>query len=565
MKFRITLLAASLSAALATSLAASGPVGATAQGNSNPVINPALSSKVIASLQTQNTAHGFTVSSQHVLPDGTLVHRLRHTYQNLPVFGSESVLVTDADGKLLSQTHADLRQGLPGTGNKTASLNLQPALTGAEAIARLRSQVPGAQGLLVDVHAPSAELLIYPHLQLVRTDAARNKAEADLNAMDLQEVVQSHELAWHVKLQGQFNGKPLYREAIVSASSGAILKQWDALQTVAGTGTSHYSGSVPVETTLSAGVYRMIDSSRGTGNTFGGATVLDFKSGSSGVVFARNTNVWGTVANEVDGVDAGWALRNAYDLLKNTESWKSLDGKNTAVYIGVHYGSGFANAFYDDTCKCMKIGDATPPLTTLDIIGHELGHGVTAATANLVYSGESGGLNEAASDMFGEMVEAYGKSKATGSTIPATGNDWVLGKEAYPNGLRTMYKPSKDGMSPDFWSSRTGQLDVHYASGPANRMFYFLSKGSSATTTSDYYSRYLTQSPKAMVGIGNDKAYKIWFRALTTKFTSSTNYAAAQKACVQAATELYGATSKEVIAVKRAFAAVNVGADVTGG
>lgn len=94
---------------------------------------------------------------------------------------------------------------------------------------------------------------------------------------------------------------------------------------------------------------------------------------------------------------------------------------------------------------------------------------------------------------------------------------------------------------------------------------YFLPEGSSSTSTSDYYSKYLTKPPLAMVGIGSGKTYKIWFRALTTKFTSSTNYATGQQKMVLAATELYGASSKEVIAVKRAFAAINVGLDVTGG
>jgi len=125
-----------------------------------------------------------------------------------------------------------------------------------------------------------------------------------------------------------------------------------------------------------------------------------------------------------------------------------------------------------------------------------------------------------------------------------------------------LYKPSKDGASPNAWSSTIKNLDVHYSSGPNNRMFYFLSQGSSSVSTSDYYSAYLTQSPRNMTGIGNDKAYRIWFKAATTKFTASTNYADARNKVLLAAQELYGVGSKEAKAVQRAYAAINVGTDI---
>ena len=97
--------------------------------------------------------------------------------------------------------------------------------------------------------------------------------------------------------------------------------------------------------------------------------------------------------------------------------------------------------------------------------------------------------------------------------------------------------------------------------GPNNRMFYFLSSGSNATAGNDAHSTYLQRQPSAMTGIGNDKAFRIWFKSNTTKFTSSTNYADARAKMIESATELYGAGSAEVIAVKRAYAAINVGTD----
>jgi len=130
-----------------------------------------------------------------------------------------------------------------------------------------------------------------------------------------------------------------------------------------------------------------------------------------------------------------------------------------------------------------------------------------------------------------------------------------------------MYKPSKDNSSPDAWSTSLRRLDVHYSSGPNNRgpnnrMFYFLAKGSRADSAGDYFSKYLVKQPQAMTGIGVDKAYRIWFHANTTKFTSSTNYADARAKMILAAEELYGKDGREAIAVQRAYAGINVGADI---
>ncbi len=140
----------------------------------------------------------------------------------------------------------------------------------------------------------------------------------------------------------------------------------------------------------------------------------------------------------------------------------------------------------------------------------------------------------------------------------------MTGKEIAKDGqpLRWLYKPSLDGSSPNAWSTTLKNIDVHYSSGPNNRMFYFLSQGSNSTSSSPYYSSYLNKAPLNMTGIGSDKAFRIWFKAATTKFTQSTNYADARSKVLAAANELYGVGSKESIAVQRAYAAINVGTDV---
>lgn len=527
--------------------------------------------------------HGYRVSRQHPGAQGTRITRVQHTWKGLPVFGSESVVVTDDNGDIVSESASERRNGLDAARGAAVSMapDVTPTLTAKEAIASVVGRVAPVG---VPRWKPEAELLIWPVMKTVRVAGAEKKSEAALNALDVEEVVERYALAYLVKTRMATGKKLVYRDTVVDAHTGAVLAEWDALQTVVGSGKSQYNGTVPINTTLSGSTYRMLDTTRGTGGTYGGMAITNANHSpesnpTPGSIYTNTTNTWGDGLQYVNGgsttgingqtaaVNALWGLMNTYDAMKNTLGWSSLNGNNTATYIAVHVDTQYDNAFFEPGCKCMYIGDGGASfynLGSIDVIGHEMHHGVTDATSNLTYSGESGGLNESSSDIGGEMTEAYARAGGTGSVIPATGNDWVMGAEISRTGqpLRWMYKPSKDGASPNAWSSTLKNLNVHYSSGPNNRMFYFLSQGSSATTSSDYYSAYLTQTPKNMTGIGNDKAFRIWFKANTTKFTSSTNYADARTKMIAAAEELYGVGSQEATAVKRAYAGINVGTDV---
>ncbi|WP_426113971.1 M4 family metallopeptidase [Massilia sp. PWRC2] len=604
MKLRKTLLATTLatlplllgSQALAGPQLMNGPV-ADARVDGNNGVNGADSlvaarsasaaSAVVAKISASHAKrgldsdHGYALEAFHPGVRGSSVSRLAHTYKGVRVFQSESVVVTNDAGKIVSESVSERRTGLghgaaAKTAGRFASFNTRPSLTPADAIARVTNAIGPYSG---EAAKTNAELIVYPIVSQVRVAAAVNKTEAQLNALDLVDEVTGYELAYLVKTRLiTANQRPVFHDTIISAVDGRVLKQWSALHTVIGTGYSQYNGTVPISTTLSGSTYSMKDTTRGTGGTYGGMAITNANHGTTaGAIYTNTTNTWGDGQQYIAGgstvnangqtaaVNALWGLMNTYDMLKNTLGWQSLDGNNTATYIAAHVNTAYDNAYYDDTCRCMYIGDGSSfnSLGAIDVIGHEMGHGVTAATSNLTYSGESGGLNESSSDINGEMVEAYARNGGTGTLIPA-GNDWMTGKEISKTGtpLRWLYKPSKDGSSPNAWSSTIKNLDVHYSSGPNNRMFYFLSQGSNATSSSDYYSSYLTQAPLAMTGIGNDKAYRIWFKAATTKFTASTNYADARSKVLAAAQELYGVGSKEAIAVQRAYAAINVGTDV---
>ena len=587
MKLQTRLLATSLGILIAgTCAAAPGPI------MSPPVTQSAAASAALVSKLAQtrmarglDNNHGFALAQQHPGVQGTQVVRAAHTYKGLRVFGSESVVVVDAAGAIVSESAATRRLHLGrGPANRlgaaTQDFNVKPLVPLKAAIDAAVGATLSVTGLeAVHIVPPTAELLIYPVMKMERLPGAVNKLEGELNALDVQEVVDRYELAYLVRTRMQRGDHPHYHDTVVSARDARIIDRWSALQNVVGVGKSQYNGEVPISTTFSDGSYRMLDPERGTGGTYGAMAITNANNSSkAGEMYTNATNTWGDGKQYVRGgsttdangqtaaVNAMWGLMNTYDALKNVLGWQSLDGKNTATYIAVHVNTAYDNAYYSDTCRCMFIGDGSSftSLGSIDVIGHEMGHGVTAATSNLVYSGESGGLNESSSDIGGEVVEAYARAGGTGDKIPANGNNWMLGSEIARDGqpLRWMYRPSKDGSSPDAWSTSLRRLDVHYSSGPNNRMFYFLSQGSKADAAGDYYSKYLVKSPQAMTGIGIDAAFRIWFKANTTKFTSSTNYADARARMIEAAQELYGAASREAVAVQRAYAAINVGADV---
>jgi Zn-dependent metalloprotease len=552
--------------------------------------NATLAAQVTGQLAAGRTAkgldqnHGFALAQQHPGVAGTQVVRARHTYKGVPVFGSESVLVLDPRGNILSESSSERRVHLGrGRSNKlrraTANFNVVPAISSGLAITAALATINTRSATVTHVKPPVAELIIYPVMKTQRVPAAVHKPEPELNALDVQEVVDHYALSYLVHTRMVDGDRPLYHDTVVDARTGAIVDQWNMLQTAVGVGNSQYNGQVPVSTSPTANGFQMIDPERGTGGAYGGMAITNANHGSSaGKVYTNATNTWGDGKQYVNGgsttgangqtaaVNALWGLMNTYDTLKNVLGWQSLDGNNTATYIAAHVNTACDNAYYSDTCQCMFIGDGSSfnSLGSIDVIGHEMGHGVTAATSDLVYSGESGGLNESSSDINGEVIEAYARAGGKGDVVPPAGNDWMLGTEISKTGepLRWMYKPSLDGASPDAWSSGLKRLDVHYSSGPNNRMFYFLAQGSKADVGGDYYSKYLVKSPLAMTGIGVDKAYRIWFKAATTKFTSTTNYAVARTKMLEAAEELYGKNSREAIAVQRAYAAINVGADV---
>lgn len=187
----------------------------------------------------------------------------------------------------------------------------------------------------------------------------------------------------------------------------------------------------------------------------------------------------------------------------------------------------------------------------MDIVGHEIAHGVTNYAANLVYSYESGALNESFSDIFGEAIENF----ATGS------NDWQMGTDIGIGGsgaIRSMNNPNAfsdpDTYQGTYWYTGTGDNGgVHINSGVQNKWFYILSVGE--TGTNDLGNAYNVS------GIGIEKAAAIAYRNLTVYLTTNSNYSDARVGAIQSAIDLYGAGSAEEIATTNAWYAVGVGGE----
>jgi Zn-dependent metalloprotease len=254
----------------------------------------------------------------------------------------------------------------------------------------------------------------------------------------------------------------------------------------------------------------------------------------------------------------GAALTWDYFLLVHGRNGIANDGRG--ANSRVHYKRSYANAFWSDSCFCMTYGDGNSsirPLVSIDVAGHEMSHGVTSRSAGLIYSGESGGLNEATSDIFGSMVEYYAAN-------PNDAPDYLMGEKLFTNGtsvIRNMVRPSSDGSSADCWYPGLGGIDVHYSSGVANHFYFLLAEGTTAGVPSPTCSAGNTRvatGTGTLAGIGRAKAEKIWYRALTVYLTSSSNYAAARAATLSAAADLHGAGAPEVAAVAAAWNAVLV-------
>ncbi|MEU1212923.1 M4 family metallopeptidase [Streptomyces sp. NPDC005790] len=486
------------------------------------------------------------------------------TAEELGLGATEKLVVRDVVKDVDGTTHTRYERTLDGLPVLGGDLVVAASKSGATQGVTKASKATGAQlkavGTTADIAPATAEKQA---LTAARSDGSKSTEASKAARKVVWAANGAPQLAYETVVGGlQHDGTPNELHVITDASSGAKLYEWQAIEN--GTGNTLYNGQVTLGTSGSSGSYNLTDSARGNHRTYN----LNRGTSGTGTLFSGPDDIWGngSASNaETAAADAHYGAAETWDFFKNVMGRSGIRGDGVGAYSRVHYGNNYVNAFWSDSCFCMTYGDGSgnaAPLTSLDVAAHEMTHGVTSNTAGLNYSGESGGLNEATSDIFAAGVEFY-------SDTAEDPGDYMVGEKIDINGdgtpLRYMDKPSQDGASKDYWYSGIGSVDVHYSSGPANHFFYLLSEGSGAKTVNGVSYNSPTSDGLPVTGIGRDKALQIWLKALTTKFTSTTNYAAARTGTLAVAGELYGTTSAEYAAVAHAWAGIAVGSRPGGG
>jgi bacillolysin len=479
--------------------------------------------------------------------------RMDRTEGGLPVFGQQVIVHFGKDGKTVDTT------------GDTGPLSLAPG-------AAEPAKVSAGQALQTAREAFGKE---HGGISPEQSSPAR---ELFYKAPDGQ-----YRRAFQVQLTNVKDGAvPLKMNYFVDAQSGQVLRKFNQLggfvdrssgasaqvapggsggeglaaaggEAALGKGRSMYSGTVRLGTTRTAdGSYVLKDQKRGGGSTWD-ARNQDPASGKKALKDANN--VWGEAGDskrEKAAIDAHYGMERTWDFYKGVLGRDSIDGKGEALNSYVHVGSKYVNAYWDGEKMSYGDGDGrdASALVSLDVAGHEITHGLTERTAGLIYDGESGGLNEAMSDILGGVgVEWYAARRNKNVKW-----DYLIGEDVWTPGkkgdaLRYMNDPKKDGYSIDNYRDYAkGDQEVHSTSGIANNAFYLLSHG----------GKNRTSGIEVKGAIGPEKSLKIFGRALTTYMTPSTTFKQARQACLKAAADLYGAGSPEAKKVAEAWTAVGV-------
>lgn len=466
--------------------------------------------------------------------DLSMAHtKLQQTFNGVPVFGGETIVHLNSDGSLFNITDSLVGK---------VSVNTQPTLSNTEALNKAL-EINGCSDCLTS--EPKVDMFVLRHkgkdhlvyrVQLERIDGTKDTA------------------------------MPVY---FIDAHTGKKVWGYNNLQTASATvsGTSTYYGTLSLTGYQSGTSFYLEDVTRKVGT-------FDYKNTTTSLSRTNDADGVYNATNQRAMVDAHYGVSATYDYFKTVHgrngidgnggpaSTTSIDGVTGLIGSRVHYSTNYNNAFWNGQYMTFGDGDGSTfsSLTTIDICGHELTHGVTERTAGLIYNGESGALNESMSDVFGTQVDRFVRGESA--------NTYKIGEECFTpaNGtgdaLRYMDNPHLAGNSgftadddPDHYSERyTGASDnggVHINSGIANKAFHLVAKGG---------SHHLGGT---MTGIGADAAAAIWYRALTAFMTSSTNFAGARTATLNAAAAIYGTGSTNYNAVCQAWSMVGVGTSCT--
>lgn len=434
-------------------------------------LGKATQTQIASYLNLDNSATLKATKSKVVTVRGTVKTREVQMYNGVPVYGRSVVVERDKAGAVLS-VRGRVEQSI------AADLSsVKPKLSAAQVQSVLRSARGGLSGL--SVNDSKAELFVYP---------AENGAKA--------------RLVYRVSLNAEGPGQATRPFALIDANSGQVIKQWEGLTSgrlptptaptnvdatgIGGngaTGSYFYDGSSQSHAMLKVqkvgmACYLQNDKVK-TVNMAGGATrgvVWSFPCAKAPYTSSGDTINGGFSALN-DAHHFGGVVHDMYMDWFGEPPLKNDDGSEMQLLMRVHYGTNYVNAFWNGSSMTYGDGDGVRayPLVVLDVTGHEISHGFTEQHSNLEYtSAQSGGMNEAFSDMAGEAAKFFDR----GTNDFITGADLMVPGTVPPGGLvgfRDLCTPSRDGFSIDS-ADQFRPMDPHGSSGVYNRAFCTLAK-----------------------------------------------------------------------------------------
>lgn len=459
--------------------------------------------------------------------------RYQQNYKGVKIEGAQFIL--HSRGGKLYKANGRLVKALQGSSNPSVTfkeaLNTAKQLTGASSF---YWENPKMEAWIKDVKGdPNATFAPKEELVWLDTQFSQNG--------------EAYKLAY--KLDLFFEAADDHRVFYIDANTGNLLWEQNRCHSANSNGQAQtkYHGLQDIITdSISANKYVLNDATRGNG-----IQTLNAQTGTSisgSVDFEDADNYWDNANPQIDeaATDAHWGAEMTYDYFLNEHNRDSYDGLGSKIVSYVHWDQAWRNASWNGVA--MRYGDGTgDPLISIDVVGHELAHGVTEYSASLIYSYESGALNESFSDIFGSAIEFH----ALGSSA-----DWDIGKSSFL--LRSMSNPKlysqpNTYLGINWHTAASDNGGVHINSGVQNYWFYLLSEGGSGTN--DNGAAYQVDS----FGINNTA--EIAYRNLAYYLTPSSQYYDSRRGSISAAEDIYGSCSYEANLIAKAWHAVGIGSD----
>lgn len=497
---------AGMVAALATVATPMAQAATATHPSQSPNSASALAARSAASIVASHPAYLHASSAdrfeaQHVISGKHARYVPYHrTYKGFPVIGGDFVIVTDEHGNVIDHSVAQ---------TDTIDLaSVKPSVTAAESLSTAENQI--------DTVTSSA------------------KPELAVYAMDTPKLV------WNDKVTGTDNGEPSILSVYVDARTGAVVGTEQHV--MSGVGQAAYSGPNPVhiDTSRVGSTFEMVDPNINN---------LDCEDFRTRRVFTSTDDHWGNgnaSSEETGCVDALFTAQTEADMLQQWLGRDGMDGRGGAWPIRV--GLDKVNAFYNGTEVRIGHSRAGKWLGSMDVLGHEMGHGVDDHTPGGI---SRQGTQEFVADTFGAATEWFADEPA-----PYDTPDFTVGEEANLTGsgpIRYMYNPSRVNQ-PNCYSASIPRGEVHAAAGPGDHWFYLLAEGSSPTNGQPSSP---TCNGSSVDGVGIQKAITVMYNAMLMK-TSASSYLKYRTWTLKAAKTAFPNSCTVFEAVKSAWDAVRV-------